>query len=949
MEVRVLGPVEVWHDGQQIRLVRRQQRLLIGILSMAPGQLISSDRLIELLWGETPPATARAVVQSRISELRATLIEAGAVGTDAHLVTHRSGYTLQIRSEAADAHCFHQLVTKARHSDSDAVARDLLRGALDLWRGPAFGGLLAEHAYAEIGHGLDSARLTAIEDLAEIELRLGRHGHVVDRLLDLAKANLMRGRLVASLMRALHLVGRSAEALLAFADHQRWLRDELGIDPSDELQQLHLEILRSTSARSDMGGDDVAGVDPSKARDPARTGTAEPAAEFPLAVPCTLPPDISDFFGRAAEVDHLSKQLTRQAGPTVVVVTGTAGVGKTALSTHVAYKLRSQFPGGQLFSDLHGFDGERPAQPVDILGRFLRALGVDGLALPANVDERAELYRNLLFERRVLIVLDNAANEKQILPLIPGGSGCSVIINSRAHLGASLGAVMLRLRALEQSDSVGLLAAVAGEDKVRTDESAARDLVELCGHLPLALRVAGAKFATRSHQSLRRFTDVLANERRRLDNLTHGHLDVRASIAISYNGLSGGAQMLLRRLPEIEAPEISIWVAAALTDTEYTAADELLEELCAAHLVEFSGRDAMGDPRYRLHDLVWLFAAEAGESMEPTEVRAAARSRLYGASLFLADTMYCALHGGDFLNTRSHSPRRPQDRRLTAYAAADPLNWFEVERPVIVALIRRAARDGQAEVCWDLACTLSPMFQASRSYDDWWTILQEARAVTEHAGEARGRAAVLYRMGMVRTDRQEYEPARRDFSEALGIFQEVGDDRGVAIATAFLAMVDRFQGSDEAALRQYESALAAFNELGDHGGAALASRAIGQIHLTRGRYAASADAFDWALGTYRKIGARQGMAQAQFWQAMLQLQLGHVEGAQTGFTEVLRMTRELRDATGEAQALRGLGLCYQRLGDNDEARRTLLKALRIVRQPQEGLLERFIRQELADL
>lgn len=949
MEVRVLGPVEVWHDGHQIRFVRRQQRLLIGILALAPDQLVSSDRLIELLWGDTPPATARAVLQSRISELRATLIEAGSLGADAHLVTHRSGYTLQIPLDAIDAHHFHQLLTKARQADSDAAARDLLRCALDLWRGPAFGGFLPDHAYAEIGHGLDSARLTAIEDLAEVELRLGCHGRVVDQLLELAKANPMRGRLVASLMRALHLVGRSAEALLAFAAHQRWLRDELGIDPSDQLQQLHLEILRSTSARSDADGYEVVAVESARAHNTARTDAAEPAVEFPLAVPCTLPPDISDFFGRATEVDHLRKLLTRQAGPTVVVVTGTAGVGKTALSIHVAYKLRNQFPDGQLFSDLHGFDGESPAQPVDILGRFLRALGVDGLALPRTVDGRAELYRNLLFERRVLLILDNAANEKQILPLIPSGRGCSAIINSRAHLGASLGAKALRLRALAQSDSVGLLAAVAGEDKVHTDEAAARDLVELCGHLPLAVRVAGAKLATRSHQSLRRFTDLLADERRRLDHLTHGHLDVRASIAISYNGLTSDAQMLLRRLPEIDAPEVSIWVAAALVDTEYTAADELLEELCAAHLIELSGHDAMGDPRYRLHDLVRLFAAEAGESIEPIEVRAVARSRLYGASLFLADTMYCALHGGDFLNIRSRSLRRPQDRRLTAYAAADPLNWFEVERPVIVALIRRAARDGRAEVCWDLACTLSPMFQASRNYDDWWTMLNEVHTVTEHAGETRGRAAVLYRMGMVRTDRQECEPARRDFNEALGIFEEVGDDHGVAIATAFLAMVDRFQGNDENALRQYESALVAFNELGDHGGAALASRAIGQIHLTRERYAAATDALGWALGIYRKIGARQGMAQTQFWQAMLQLQLGQIEGAQTGFVEVLRMTRELRDATGEAQALRGLGLCYQRLGRNDEARKTLLMALRIVRQPQEGLLERFIRQALADL
>jgi tetratricopeptide (TPR) repeat protein len=576
-------------------------------------------------------------------------------------------------------------------------------------------------------------------------------------------------------------------------------------------------------------------------------------------------------------------------------------------------------------------------------------LGVDGLALPPTVDGRAELYRSLLFQRRVLLVLDNAANEKQILPLIPGGSGCSVIINSRAHVGASLGATVLRLRALEQSDSIGLLAAVVGEDTVHTDEAAAHELVELCGHLPLALRVAGAKLVTRSHQSLHRLIVLLADERRRLDNLTHGHLDVRASIAISYNGLTSDAQTLLRRLPEMDAPEISTWVAAALADAECTAADELLEELCAAHLIEFSGRDAMGDPRYRLHDLVRLFAAGVGESVEPPDVRAAARSRLYGASLFLADTMYQALHGGDFLNVRSHAPRRLQDRRLTAYASADPLNWFDVERPVFVALIRRAARDGRAEVCWDLACTLSPMFQASRTYDDWWTVLNEARAVTENVGEARGRAVVLYRMGMVRTDRQDCESARRDFNDALRLFDDVGDDHGVAIATAFLAMLDRVQGNDDTALRQYESALAAFNEAGDYGGAALASRAIGQIHLTREEYAAAAEALDCALGIYRKIGARQGVAQAQFWQAMLQLQLGEIEGAKTGFTEVLRMTRELRDATGEAQALRGLGLCYQRFGDNDEARKTLLKALRIVRQPQEGLLERFIRQALADL
>lgn len=937
LDVYVLGPVEVYQENERVHLARRQQRLIVGILALEANREVTCDRLIDLLWGHSAPRNARAVVQSRISEVRAILNRDGSEG-GAHILSRGNSYVLDIPAERVDAHHFRKLVTGHRAKPAEQ-ARLALREALGLWRGPVLGTRSDDEALGEVCQGLESARLTAWEELFEVELRLGRHHEIVDELVEMAARNRARERLMEHMMLALHRTGRSIEALKAYDRWRRWLREDLGADPGDQLRALHLAVLNNDPAitiapavyrqRAD-GGDDGA---------------------FVAAVPRILPPAIVDFTGRDHEMELICSALV-DGGPSerrLVAVSGPPGVGKTALAIQVAHKVKDQFPDGQLYVNLLGTDFDEPTEPIDVLGRFLRSFGVDGQALPATLNERIDLYRDLVAERKVLVVLDNAAGDHQVQPLIPGGQHCAVLTTGRTRLGVTLGASTVSLESLDPEKAQDLLSCVVGASRVAAEPPAAAELVKLCGYLPLAIRVVGARLAAKPHWTVDKMVKLCSDEQSRLDQLAYKHLDVRSSIGLSYSGLPDDAGRLLRLLGHIGLPDATVWVSTALLSVATPAADAALEHLFDAHLVEVTGRDAAGYPRYRMHDLVRLFARERASNEEAPADLDSASKRAFRLCLTLAEHQHLALNTGSGQNIRGSTQRWAASDDLIGELTAQPMRWFDHERHTIAAMIQRAARDGASSLCWELASAVSPLFQMRQDFGELDILLNVALQSAKEAADEHGRGAMLCRLGLNHIDRSEADRGRELLVQASAIFDRTGDQRSQGTMKSLIATIDRFEGDHGRTLEKYQEALAMLRSANDEAGVAWCLRGIGQLHMDRKEYDKARNYIELSLKKYITARARRGEAAALFWLSMVYLKQGQHVKALRGFQESLDIARSITDHEGEAQCLRGIGMAYQELGQTDEARNVLLEALNLVRQPRPTLIEGHIRRTLANL
>ena len=496
---------------ERLELGGAREQIVLAMLLLNANRVVTVDRLVEAIYGEDLPLTSRAQAQITISSLRRLFASHG----DADAISTRGqGYVIQVGNGQLDSQRFDELAVTARaardagHLDQ-AVAG--YRDALRLWRGAALEGIDSPLLRAAASR-LDEQRIAANEDRLTLELDLGRHHELVGELTELVQEHPLRERLRGQLMLALYRCDRTAEALQAYRQARRTMIDELGIEPGERLQQLEHAILTCDPALDRPAG--PIGIQPAEQQ-----------------IPSLLPTDMADFTGRAEQIEQIHQRLTRAAGQgsqlpvPVVVITGQGGVGKTSTAVHAAHGAAGQFRDGQLFADLHGWS-PRPVGPMHVLERFLRALGVPGSQIPEGLDERAEVYRSLLAGRRILVVLDDAAGESQVSPLLPGSGGAAVLVTSRSRLAGLPGAAHIEVNVLDAGQSVDLLARIAGTDRVHTQSQAAAAVAEQCGHLPLALRIAGARMAARPHRSFQQLADRLADETRRLDELSawrHGH------------------------------------------------------------------------------------------------------------------------------------------------------------------------------------------------------------------------------------------------------------------------------------------------------------------------------------------------------------------------------------------------------------------------------------------
>ncbi len=869
----ILGPLQVEAGGAAVPLGGLRQRSVLALLIVDPRQLVPLGRLVDEVWDDHPPRTAEATVRVYVSRLRRLL---AGPGPDAAtpLVTRSGGYLLDVDADHVDAGRFERLLAEGRraHEAGDhCTAGDLLRQALAGWRGPALTDFPQVWARTHATR-LEERRQVAVETLMDVDLALGRHAELVGDLAARAAEHPLRERLHAQRMLALYRCGRQADALDAYRQAYDVLAGGRGIDPGGPLRALESAILRQ---------------DPSLDWTPPARRPSTPA---PI-VPAQLPPDIADFTGRDEDLAAL-EGLARDCDPApvmaVTAVAGTAGVGKTALAVRWAHRVAGRFPDGQLFLNLRGYDPGRRVHPRVALAQLLHALGVDADRVPATVPEAAALYRSLLADRRVLVVLDNAAAAEQVRPLLPGAGGCLVLVTSRDRLTglvAQDGARRLTLDVLAPADAVLLVGRVIGADRVLREPDAVAELARLCGYLPLALRIAAANLLDNPYRSIdAHVTALLAGDP--LGGLQLGGPGpgpVRLAFDRSYAMLPPEVRRTFRLLGLAPGVDCTVGAAAALADVPAEQAAALLDRLAEAHLVM-----PIGPGRVTFHDLLRRFAADRAAAEEPEADRVAAAGRLHGWYL-----------------TRVRAAARlayPQTLRLPAPPGEGPpyagfadraaaLEWLDGERVNLVRTVLHTARAGPWAVAYRLADGLRGYFWIRRHTVDWPTVAEAGLAAATTAGDARARAAAELSLGM----------AAQSVSS---------DDAAAHYARARdLSQVARWP----------EGEAAAINNL-----------SVGS--LTAGRLAEAEELLRTSLrineGTGQVITHATNLSNLGY----VYLWLGRLADARDHFTRALILRRGHEDQLSDADIRKGLGRYHHCAGEFDAAHRQLAAALTLCQE-----------------
>lgn len=647
--------------------------------------------------------------------------------------------------------------------------------------------------------------------------------------------------------------------------------------------------------------------------------------ETPIA-PCQLPPAIADFTDRWAVITQIERALVRTGSTDralpVIAVTGKPGVGKTAVAIQVAHQLTSLYRDGQLYANLRGFEKERvPAE--EVLAEFLRALGVDGNAIPEKLDARSRLMRERLTGRHVLLVLDNASGANQVRPLLPGEPKCGVVVTSRARLSTLEGVSVIDLDVLEPDEAADLLTRIIGSERASESPEAVREVVSLCGALPLALRIAGAKMLARPHWTVSQLAQRLRDERRRLIELSTGDMEVRAAFDISYEGLTDDQKRLFRRLSLLRAETFAPWLAGSLIDTEVTNAEEILETLAEAHLID-AIRAHGGTTRYRFHDLIRIFAHECALKEDDVAARQAALTRALGAYLCLA------VAGGDRLERRLRGQHRwnvaqqwDPGRHMRESVEADPWAWFTVERASLVHAVEQAAAEVDPAIAWEIADTLPSYFEGQARWDDWERTTSAALTGARRANNSFAEAVTLVASSREHSDQGHWDVAVVRSDRAIQLFRSLDDRLGEAHARRMTAYANWFQGRGQRAINDVEWSIPVFQEFGDRHEEAVGLRTLADIEREMGRLTEAEAHARLALDRFTQLSDRR-------WEAVVRRTLGEalreqnrLEEAIASFQASIATFEELDDRRERAMALHALAITFRRYGQLDDAARVV--------------------------
>jgi DNA-binding SARP family transcriptional activator/tetratricopeptide (TPR) repeat protein len=909
----LIGPLEVCIGGTGIPLQAAKQRGVLAALLLRANRVVTVDDLADVLWGERLPSGARTGVQNYVMRLRKALGPAGA-----RVITQPPGYLIRVEPGELDLDRFDDLLRQARTAASGArwpEAAGAAAAALALWRGEPLADLSSDLLAARHGPRLAELRLQALETRIDADLHLGLHGEVIGELRELAAAHPLRERLHALLMLALYRDGRQGEALAAYQDARDILVGETGAEPGPELRSVQQQILTA---------------------DPALQLPATAAAAPASASPQQLPADVSAFAGRAGELAELDRILLGRAGGTgamkataavISAVSGTAGVGKTSLAVHWAHHAAGQFPAGQLYVNLRGYDPDKPVTAADALAAFLRALGVPGKDIPPDETGRSARYRSLLAGKRTLVVLDNASTVEQIRPLLPGNPECAVVVTSReslAGLVARDGARRLDLDLLPLADAIALLGELIG-DRVNAEPDAAVRLAQQCARLPLALRIAAELAAARPHVRLASLVTELTGQQQRLELLQAAGdpaTSVRAVFSWSYQQLNDESARMFRLLGLHPGNDISVPAAASLAALAEPDARRLLRELARAHLI---AEHVPG--RYACHDLLRAYAAEQAHNTDSDSDRHEAIGRMLDHYLHTAARAVLLL--SPITEPIVLAPPRAGAAAGQPADREQALAWFEAERPVLIAALSLAAGSGFDSHAWQLPWAMAAFLQVRGHWQEWAAIQRTALAAATRLGDTAAQALSSRILAMACTVLGDHDQARGSYDRSLALYQRLGDHVGEAKILLSLGVLAERQGRHADALGHAEQALRLYQEIGDKVAEAYTLNIVGWCHGNLGDYQQARAFCRQSLSLCAETGSRR--VEGHAWDSLGYAEhgLGNLPQAVACYQRALDLHREAGDRYAEAETLAHIGDTRRVVGDLSAAREAWQQALDI--------------------
>ncbi|MFF4120329.1 BTAD domain-containing putative transcriptional regulator [Streptomyces sp. NPDC001714] len=766
LRFQVLGPLRAWRGGTPLDLGPVKRQAVLAALLLRQGAVVSHDQLLDSVWDSQPPSGGRKVLPTHINSLRRTLDAQGTSPAESVIRSGKGWYRFVAEGvclDTADLAGRSEDALRTLSSGDLATATDQFAEAIALFRGEPLTNLPGQFAEGERGKLLERRRMLRKERLKCL-LLLRRFGDALADFDGLSASDPYDESLVALRIRALYGCGRQAEALNVYEDMRRRLRDELGTSPREELRRVHEAVLHQ---------DDTYLLPPPppspKPRESAR--------------PAELPHDAPGFVGRTGELARLHALLPPEqehgAAHTVVIsaIGGAAGIGKTALAVHWAHQVRDRFPDGQLYVNLHGFDHDRqPLEPREALELLLRSLGLAASEIPPHHEAQSRVYRTLLADRRVLVLLDNAASAEQVRPLLPSSPTCCIVVTSRNRLGdlvAHDGAHALPLDLLQPDEARALLSRSLGADRLAADERAADELIRLCGSLPLALRVAAARLAgdpgLRTADLVAEMTD--GNRLQALEPEDEANSPLQTAFSVSYQVLPPGARRLFRLLGLFHGAEFTAEASSALLGTPLPQARRLLGTLAEAHLIE---PVAVG--RYRFHDLLREYAQQQARAEETAADCDAALERL----------LIWYLHAARAVGGTWFFPELPRDLGHGGQpglpSSTGASQWLEAERANLLAVINHAAHHGPRPVAWHMVNALLGYFWLQLPRAAWQATAQTALDAATAEGDLLGQAAVHISLGLIQSDRGDAGRALKHHARALDISRKLGWATGEAAA-----------------------------------------------------------------------------------------------------------------------------------------------------------------------
>ncbi|MFJ9588657.1 AfsR/SARP family transcriptional regulator [Streptomyces acidicola] len=916
VEFRLLNDIAAYVDGVVMELGPPQQRSVLGVLLVEAPRHVSVEQLIGRVWGDQPPQRVKGTLYSYLSRLRSALATAG---KDALIARRSGGYALVVDRDAVDLHRFRLLVEQARAADEAAQAATLFDQAFTLWQGepPEFGDT---PWFRTLRESLQRERWAAVLDRNDVRLRIGHHGELLAELSRWVEEHPLDERLAGQYMLALYRSEHTGDALIAYEDVRRRLAQELGADPGPHLRTLHQQILTNDSALAP----------------PRRTPAAFAARLVARPVPRQLPAPPTQLIGRASELIRLDELLApkaeqRTAMP-VSVICGAGGTGKTWLALRWAHDHQRQFPDGQIFVDLRGYTpSAEPLAPSLVIRGFLDTLGVDAEDIPADPDTQAALYRSLVADKRMLIMLDNARDTGHVLPLLPGSPTCTVVITSRHQLTglvASHQPIHVTVGTFDHTTARELLSLLSDAERIAAEPDATTALVDHCAGLPLALSVLAARISTNSALTLAALAAELHDSAHQLDVLETGEsgMDVRTVFASSYQALDHETAQVFRQLAHAPGPDIALPAAASLTTLPPARLRTALRRLRVAHLLQ---EHAPG--RFSCHDLLRAYAIELVDTTDGCQGRAALTRVLdhYLHTAVAADRLLLPHRDPIHLPPTAEGVR-PED--ITAHDKS--MAWFTCEHSVLIAAVSYAARAGHDTHAWQLAWALTTFLTRCGRWTDVAAIHTTALAAATRLKDPTAQAESHRALAWERTEAGDNRAAHSELSRALTIAAENSDTLSQAHTHLALGWLYEREGDQHAALRHDRQALDLFDSLAHRPGLARALNAVAWDHGRQGNYQEAVDCCHRALDIQTELGDRRGQAATLDTLGCAYQDAGDNRSALNCHQQALLIHRALGHRYNEAEALVHLGQTQQATGDHPAARQALEQALLIYQEIQ---------------